>query len=80
MVGNSTRIGEILAKHFSGTIPETTLQRVAQEIAGLGDEWEESEHLEESIGAEMSVQCDDICLLAQMYHSGQPLRVFKKRK
>lgn len=79
MTSEISRVKTILSKHFSKVSSPDQLDKIAGEIAILGEDWEEIPHLDEKLGAGLSVQCEDICHLGELYHKGVALRVFRKK-
>ncbi len=68
----------VLTKRFYGARPDQ-LAAAANAIVGLDDEWEEVTHREDELGYHYSVQCADICYLADAVDRGAKFRLFRKR-
>ncbi len=68
----------VLARRFPGSSPEQ-LAAAANAIVGLDDEWEEVTSREAELGYHFSIQCSDICYLANEVEAGAQFRLFKKR-
>jgi hypothetical protein len=68
----------VLAKRFPGSTPEQ-LAAAANAIVGLDDEWEEVSSREAELGYHFSIECADICYLANEVEHGAQFRLFKKR-
>jgi 2-oxoglutarate ferredoxin oxidoreductase subunit gamma len=71
---------QVLHEHFGQVADPALLRRVAGEVAGLPDEWEElPETFWTELGSHLSVQCADICSLAAEAERGAELRIFRRR-
>jgi hypothetical protein len=68
----------VLAKRFPGSTAEQQAA-AANAIVGLDDEWEEVTDREAELGYHFSIQCSDICYLANEVENGAKFRLFKKR-
>jgi hypothetical protein len=68
----------VLAKRFPGSTPEQ-MAAAANAIVGLGDEWEEVTDREPELGYHYSVQCGDICYIANEVDTGSRFRLFRRR-
>jgi len=68
----------VLAKRFPGASAEQ-MAAAANAIVGLTDEWEEVSDREPDFGYHFSVQCSDICYLAEQMRQGQQFRLFRRR-
>jgi hypothetical protein len=68
----------VLVKRFPGSTPEQQAA-AANVIVGLGDEWEEVTDREAELGYHFSIQCSDICYLANEIENGAQFRLFRKR-
>jgi hypothetical protein len=68
----------VLAKRFPGGTPEQ-MAAAANAIVGLSDEWEEVTEREPDLGYHFSVQCSDICYLAEQNQRGDQFRLFRRR-
>ncbi|HLG18476.1 MAG TPA: hypothetical protein VI895_01505 [Bdellovibrionota bacterium] len=79
MPRDADKIRTVLTKHFGKLVPDATLDRVATEISGLEEEWEEIPDVEKVVGASISVQCEDICKVGELYKLGTPIRIFRKK-
>ena len=56
-------------------VPDKDIHRSAQSIIEAAGKWQEVD-LSETLGAEISVQCRDICVLGQAYDKGLRIRAF----
>lgn len=68
----------VLHKRFPGS---TLDQRAAaaNAIVGLDDEWEDVTAREPEFGNHFSVQCGEICFLADQIRQGSQFRILMKR-
>jgi hypothetical protein len=68
----------VLHKRFPGS---TLDQRAAaaNAIVGLDDEWEDVTGKEPELGYHFSVQCGEICYLADQVQQGAQFRILMKR-
>lgn len=69
----------VLHKRFPGAGAEQ-LAAAANAIVGLEDEWVDVTDREAAFGYHFSVQCGEICLLAEEALRGSELRVFVRRQ
>lgn len=72
------KVLSVLAKRFPGASPQD-VAAAANAIVGLEDEWEEVSDREDELGYHVSVQCTDICYLAQQVERGDTFRLFRRR-
>jgi hypothetical protein len=68
----------VLHKRFPSATPDQ-LAAAANAIVGLDDEWEDVTGHEPELGYHFSVQCGEICYLAEQTQLGAQFRVFKRR-
>jgi hypothetical protein len=72
------KILTVLHKRF----PEATDEQIAaaaNAIVGLDDEWEDVTAHEPELGYHFSVQCSDICYVAEQTQRGAQFRLFRRR-
>lgn len=69
----------VLRRRFPGATPGE-LAAAANAIVGLEDEWEEIPVDPEWLGFNFSVQCPDICALAERVHPGDEIRILRRRQ
>ncbi len=68
----------VLHKRFpTGTADQ--FAAAANAIVGLGDEWEDVTAREPEFGYHFSIQCGEICYLAEQVQMGAQFRIYKKR-
>lgn len=68
----------VLHKRFPGSTPDQ-FAAAANALVGLGDEWEDVTGHESELGYHFSVQCGEICYLAEQTQSGREFRILRKR-
>lgn len=68
----------VLQKRFPGSTTEQ-LAAAANAIVGLEDEWVDVTSREAEFGYHFSVQCSEICFLADEVQRGSQIRVFMKK-
>jgi len=68
----------VLHKRFPGSTPDQ-VAAAANAIVGLGDEWEDVTAKEPELGYHFSVQCGEICFLADQVQQGSQFRLLMKR-
>jgi hypothetical protein len=68
----------VLLKRFPGSTPEQ-VAAAANAIVGLEDEWVDVTAREAELGYHFSVQCSEICFLADQTQQGSQFRLFMKK-
>jgi hypothetical protein len=68
----------VLHKRFPGSTLDQ-LAAAANAIVGLDDEWEDVTGKEPELGYHFSVQCGEICFLADQVQQGAQFRLLMKR-
>jgi len=68
----------VLHKRFPGASADQ-FAAAANAIVGLGDEWEDVTVREPEFGYHFSIQCGEICYLAEQVQMGAQFRILKKR-
>ena len=68
----------VLQKRFPGSAAEQ-LAAAANAIVGLEDEWVDVTSREPELGYHFSVQCGEICYLADQVQQGAQFRILRKR-
>ncbi|MFA5059559.1 MAG: hypothetical protein WC676_02930 [Candidatus Omnitrophota bacterium] len=74
MVLTLTEIEDILKKNLPSA-SEKDIQKTALSLIEATGKWKEVD-LVETLGAELSVQCRDICVLGNAHHNGKRIRAF----
>jgi hypothetical protein len=69
----------VLHKRFPGASPDQ-VAAAANAIVGLGDEWEDVTGHEPELGYHFSVQCGEICYLAEHTQRGAQFRILRRRE
>ena len=64
----------VLHKRFPGSTPDQ-VAAAANAIVGLEDEWEDVTAREPELGYHFSVQCAEICFLADQVQQGAEFRI-----
>jgi hypothetical protein len=73
------KIVEALRETLGAGVPEDALDRAADRLNELGEDWEEIALSFDEMGPTYSMQCEDICVLGDWLSRGIPLRVFRKK-
>jgi hypothetical protein len=68
----------VLRKRFAGATADQ-FAAAANAIVGLDDEWEDVTGHEPEMGYHFSVQCGEICYLAEQAQLGAQFRLLRKR-
>jgi len=68
----------VLHKRFPAAHADQ-LAAAANAIVGLEDEWEDVSGREPEMGYHFSVQCGEICYLAEQVQAGHLFRLFRRR-
>ena len=68
----------VLSRRFPGSTPDQ-FAAAANAIVGLDDEWEDVTGHESELGYNFSVQCGEICYLAEQTQLGAQFRIFRRR-
>lgn len=68
----------VLRNRFPGATVEQ-MAAAANAIVGLEDEWEDVSRRAAELGFHFSVQCGDICYLAEQVQRGAEFRLFRRR-
>ena len=68
----------VLQKRFPGSAADQ-LAGAANAIVGLEDDWVDVTSREAEFGYHFSVQCSEICFLADEVQQGAQIRVFMKK-
>lgn len=68
----------VIHKRFPGATPDQ-VAAAANAIVGLDDEWIDVTAREPELGYHFSVQCSEICYLADQLQQGAQFRIFMKR-
>lgn len=72
------RVLAVLQKRFPGSAADQ-LAAAANAIVGLEDDWVDVTSREAEFGYHFSVQCSEICFLADEVQQGAQVRVFMKK-
>ena len=74
MLLTQAEIEDVLRKTLPG-VQEKDIRGAAKSLMEATGKWQEV-NLSETLGAEISVQCRDICALGQAYDKGLHIRAF----
>lgn len=69
----------VLHKRFPGSTPDQ-IAAAANAIVGLEDEWVDVTDREPQMGYHFSVQCGEICFLADQIQQGAQFRLLMRRR
>lgn len=72
------KVETVLVRRFPGAARDQ-IAAAANALMGLDDEWEEVVGQEGELGFHFSVQCGDICYLAQEMANGSQFRLLRRR-
>ena len=70
----------LLKNRLEGTLSEEKLANLFREIQALNDQWEEAPISHREMGYSMSVNCPDICCLAEQIYEGNVFKFYRKKK
>lgn len=68
----------VIRRRFPGAAPDQAAA-AANAIVGLEDEWEDVSSREDELGYHYSVNCTDICYLAQQAERGDIFRIYRRK-
>ncbi len=68
----------VLHHRFPAGTPDQ-LAAAANAIVGLDDEWEDVTSHEPELGYHFSIQCSEVCYLAEQVQRGAEFRLLKRR-
>lgn len=71
---------KLLRRRLEGTLSLEKFLALVREIQALNDEWEEAPVTHHEMGYSMSVNCPDICWLADQIYGGYVLKLYRKKK
>jgi len=74
------RLQELLEKRLKGLVPEDQIEVLLSEIENLSDDWEEMGVSHQQMGYSLSLNCPDICWLADQVDKGEVIRIFRRKK
>lgn len=69
-----------LKRKLDGRLSEAEIDALAKEITGLQGDWEEINIDPQEMGYTMSVDCSDICALAEAIAKGREIRFFMRKE
>jgi hypothetical protein len=71
---------ELLQNRLKGVLPQQEFRDLVTEIERLEDDWEEMKVAHREMGYSMSVNCPDICWLADQVYSGAQIKLYRRKK
>ena len=71
---------ELLQSRLEGILPQQAFHSLMTEIERLEDDWEEMNVAHREMGYSMSVNCPDICWLADQVYSGGQIKFYRRKK
>lgn len=71
---------ELLRNRLKDSITPQQIELLLGDVTKLSNEWEEMDVTHKEMGYSMSVNCPDICWLADQVYQGARIRMFRKKK
>ena len=71
---------ELLQNRLTGVLPQQEFRELVNEIERLEDDWEEMNVAHREMGYSMSVNCPDICWLADQVYNGAQIKLYRRKK
>ena len=68
---------KVLANRLGKKLNTDELRDLIKEVHQLGKEWQEVEEVPSVVGASISVQCEDICVVGEALKKGEKVRLFR---
>lgn len=75
-----TDLEQLLLSRLEPLLPSEQIAKLVREIEQIENEWEEVEVEHRRMGYSMSVNCPDICWLADQIYKGEILKFYRKKK
>ena len=69
----------LLHERLDGLLPNQQVEQLFHDIQSLEDEWEEVKVAHREMGYSMSVNCPDICWLADEVYKGSILKIYRRK-
>jgi hypothetical protein len=73
-------LSELLQQRLTAYMPAEKVEELIGDILGLEEGWEELDVAHRDMGYSMSVNCSDICWLADQVDRGAVFKLFRKKK
>ena len=70
----------LIQDRLKGALPQEKVDELAGDILSLEGEWEEMDISHEDMGYSVSVNCQDICWLADQVDHGAVFKLYRKKK
>ena len=74
-----TELADLLQKRLGNYLTKEKLDELTAEILNLEAGWEEVDVSHKEMGYSMSINCSDICWLADQVDRGQVIRMYRKK-
>ena len=71
---------EVLKRHLKGVLPQHEVHDLVNDIEQLENDWEEVKVSHREMGYSMSVNCPDICWLADQVFNGAEIKLYRRKK
>jgi hypothetical protein len=71
---------DLLQGRLKGVVPRDKVDELVSAILGLEGGWEEMNISHKDMGYSMSVNCPDICWLADQVDQGAVIKLYRKKK
>ncbi len=71
---------ELLKGRLQSIVPEEKVKQLVNDILELEGGWEEMNISHQDMGYSMSVNCPDICWLADQVDHGAVIKLYRKKK
>ena len=71
---------ELLENRLTGILPQQEFRDLVTEIERLEGDWEEMNVAHREMGYSMSVNCPDICWLADQVYNGAQIKMYRRKK
>jgi hypothetical protein len=71
---------ELLQNRLKAVLAQQEFRDLLTEIDRLEDDWEEMNVAHREMGYSMSVNCPDICWLADQVYNGAKIKLYRRRK
>ena len=74
------QLEHLLEEKLKDHLPPQELTGLMAELSHLDDEWEEVDVSHREMGYSLSVNCPDICWLADQVYQGEQFKLYRKKK
>ncbi len=73
-------LGKLMQARLGGTVPGQKIDELVEEILALESGWEEMQISHGDMGYSMSVNCSEICWLAEQVDRGSTIKMYRRKK